>query len=105
MVATVVVTYNRLSYLKNLIESLRQQTYTDNHIIVINNSSTDGTAEWLAVGPGTDSTFTPCAWQSATKSSPGSEIAGIPASVTNAQFSPPSSRAKIISPRSRRLCS
>ncbi|MBQ2321081.1 MAG: glycosyltransferase family 2 protein [Bacteroidales bacterium] len=48
MVATVVVTYNRLSYLKNLIESLRQQTYTDNHIIVINNSSTDGTAEWLA---------------------------------------------------------
>lgn len=48
MVAIVVVTFNRLSYLKDLIESLRKQEYNDNHIIVVNNGSTDGTAEWLA---------------------------------------------------------
>ena len=47
MVATVVVTYNRLSYLKDLIESLRRQTYADHRIVVINNGSTDGTTEWL----------------------------------------------------------
>ena len=46
-VATIIVTYNRLSFLKDLIESLRCQTYTQQKIIVVNNSSTDGTLEWL----------------------------------------------------------
>lgn len=48
MVATVVVTYNRLAYLKDLIASLRGQTYADQRIVVVNNGSTDGTGEWLA---------------------------------------------------------
>lgn len=47
MVGIVVVTYNRLLLLKENIESLREQTYTDYKIIVVNNGSTDGTEEWL----------------------------------------------------------
>lgn len=46
-VGTIVVTYNRLQLLKEVIESLRKQTYKDHHIIVINNGSTDQTLEWL----------------------------------------------------------
>jgi GT2 family glycosyltransferase len=49
--AAVVVTYNRLSFLKICIESLREQTVKLHSIIVINNNSTDGTAEWLNVQP------------------------------------------------------
>lgn len=48
MVAIVVVTFNRLSLLKDLIVSLKEQQYSDNKIIVVNNGSTDGTTEWLA---------------------------------------------------------
>lgn len=47
-VAIIVVTYNRLTFLKECIESLRKQTYKDSSIIVINNGSTDNTTEWLA---------------------------------------------------------
>lgn len=46
-IAAVVVTYNRLQLLKDCIESLRQQTRKLDVIMVINNSSTDGTGEWL----------------------------------------------------------
>jgi len=46
-IAAVVVTYNRLALLKDCIEALRHQTRKLNAIIVINNSSTDGTREWL----------------------------------------------------------
>lgn len=46
-IAAVVVTYNRLHLLKECIQALRAQTYPLNKIIVINNSSTDGTLEWL----------------------------------------------------------
>ena len=46
-VGIVVVTYNRLSLLKEAINSLRNQTFLDIQIIVINNSSNDGTLEWL----------------------------------------------------------
>lgn len=52
MVATIVVTFNRLAYLKDLIGSLRAQTYGDNAIVVVNNGSTDGTSEWLATQEG-----------------------------------------------------
>lgn len=48
MVAIVVVTFNRLSFLKDLIASLKEQQYSDNKIIVVNNGSTDGTTEWLS---------------------------------------------------------
>lgn len=46
-VAVVIVTYNRLPLLKECIDSIRAQTYTDFSIIVINNGSTDGTEAWL----------------------------------------------------------
>lgn len=46
-IAAVVVTFNRLELLKQCIQSLRIQTYKLDEIIVINNSSTDGTLEWL----------------------------------------------------------
>lgn len=45
--ASVVVTYNRLALLKSCIESLRKQTKPIDAIIVVNNSSSDGTKEWL----------------------------------------------------------
>lgn len=46
-IAAVVVTYNRLELLKKCIDSLRNQTRKLNEIIVVNNSSTDGTSDWL----------------------------------------------------------
>ncbi|MCJ7651287.1 MAG: glycosyltransferase family 2 protein [Candidatus Lokiarchaeota archaeon] len=46
-IAAVVVTYNRLELLKKCVDSLRNQTHKLNEIIVINNSSSDGTLEWL----------------------------------------------------------
>lgn len=42
-----VVTYNRLDLLKQVIDGLRKQTKKIDEIVVINNNSTDGTAEWL----------------------------------------------------------
>lgn len=42
-----VVTYNRLDLLKKLIESLRNQTFQEREILVVNNDSNDGTNEWL----------------------------------------------------------
>ena len=50
-VATVVVTYNRLSMLKDCIMALEAQTWKIDDIVVINNGSTDGTQEWLATRP------------------------------------------------------
>lgn len=46
-IAAVVVTFNRLELLKQCVQSLRNQTYKLDEIIVVNNSSTDGTIEWL----------------------------------------------------------
>ena len=46
-VGIVVVTYNRLALLKEAIDSLRNQTYSNREIVVVNNGSTDGTQEWL----------------------------------------------------------
>jgi len=47
-VAVVVVTYNRLSLLKECLAALKNQTLKINKIFIINNGSTDGTTEWLA---------------------------------------------------------
>lgn len=47
-VGVVVVTYNRLVLLKEVIDSLRNQTYENLQIVVVNNGSTDGTSAWLA---------------------------------------------------------
>ncbi len=46
-VAVVIVTYNRLSMLQKTVEAVCSQTYPPDFIIVVNNSSTDGTEEWL----------------------------------------------------------
>lgn len=46
-IIAVVVTYNRLELLKQVISSLRNQSYRIEKIIVVNNSSNDGTLEWL----------------------------------------------------------
>lgn len=46
-IAAVVVTFNRLELLKQCIDSLRNQTHKLDEIIIVNNSSTDGTIEWL----------------------------------------------------------
>lgn len=43
----VVVTYNRLALLKENIEALQQQTYPIEKIVIVNNNSTDDTAEYL----------------------------------------------------------
>ena len=43
----VIVTFNRLELLKNTIDSVLSQTRQPNHILIINNASTDGTAEYL----------------------------------------------------------
>ncbi len=46
-IAAVVVTFNRLALLKECVQSLREQTHKLDEIFIINNSSTDGTLEWL----------------------------------------------------------
>jgi len=46
-VGALVVTFNRITLLKEAIDSLRLQTFKDMQIVVVNNGSTDGTKEWL----------------------------------------------------------
>ncbi len=43
----VVVTYNRISLLPKVLDSIRKQTRRIDKIIVVNNNSTDGTFDWL----------------------------------------------------------
>lgn len=50
-VAIIIATYNRKVYLCNLIASIRNTDFCDFQLIVINNSSTDGTEEWLTKQP------------------------------------------------------
>lgn len=47
MTTAVVVTFNRRNLLKRCLEHLRRQTVRLDSIIVVNNGSTDGTADWL----------------------------------------------------------
>lgn len=46
-IIAVLVTHNRLEQLKQIVEALKNQTYTIKRIIIINNDSKDGTKEWL----------------------------------------------------------
>lgn len=46
-IIAVVVTYNRIEYLKKCILALKNQTLQLNEILVVNNGSTDGTRQWL----------------------------------------------------------
>jgi len=50
-ICAVVVTFNRLNLLKECIESIRNQTRKLDEILIVNNSSTDGTLEWLDEQP------------------------------------------------------
>jgi rhamnopyranosyl-N-acetylglucosaminyl-diphospho-decaprenol beta-1,3/1,4-galactofuranosyltransferase len=45
-IAAIIVTYNRLALLKRCIRAIRYQSHKVDEIILINNSSTDGTEEW-----------------------------------------------------------
>lgn len=47
-IAAIVVTFNRLELLKKVVGGLRNQTRKPDQIIIVNNSSSDGTSEWLA---------------------------------------------------------
>lgn len=51
-IAAIVVTFNRLELLKKVIASINKQTRPVSRIIVVNNSSTDGTKEWLETQEG-----------------------------------------------------
>jgi rhamnopyranosyl-N-acetylglucosaminyl-diphospho-decaprenol beta-1,3/1,4-galactofuranosyltransferase len=46
-IAATILTFNRLEFLKEIIQAVRNQTLKPDEIIVVNNSSTDGTLEWL----------------------------------------------------------
>ena len=46
-ITAAIVTYNRLEFLKRLLTALKNQTHRIDRIVVVNNSSTDGTAEFL----------------------------------------------------------
>lgn len=46
-IIAVVVTYNRISLLKENIIALQQQTFPLNKIVIVNNNSTDGTTDYL----------------------------------------------------------
>ena len=46
-IIAVVVTYNRLELLKEVMQALKSQEYFLHAIVVVNNGSTDGTREWL----------------------------------------------------------
>lgn len=46
-VSVIIPTFNRLELLKETVASVRDQTFRDYEIIVINDGCTDGTPEWL----------------------------------------------------------
>ena len=46
-VGTIVVTFNRKKMLKECIESLLKQSYDNQEILIIDNASTDGTADYI----------------------------------------------------------
>jgi glycosyltransferase involved in cell wall biosynthesis len=49
--SVVIPTYNRLDLLKEALASVRAQTFTDYELVVADDGSTDGTAEWLQGQP------------------------------------------------------
>lgn len=46
-VSVIIPTFNRVELLKETVDSVRQQTYRDFELIVVNDGSSDGTAPWL----------------------------------------------------------
>ena len=47
-VSVIIPTFNRLRLLTETVESVRNQTFRDFEIIVVNDGSADGTSEWLS---------------------------------------------------------
>jgi len=47
-ISVILLTYNRERYLPIMLDSLRKQTFVDYELILVNNGSTDGTAELCA---------------------------------------------------------
>ena len=56
-ICVVLVTFNRLNCLKKALDEFEKQTYLPKRLIVVNNSSTDGTAEYLSEWKKTESNF------------------------------------------------
>jgi glycosyltransferase involved in cell wall biosynthesis len=46
-ITVIIPTFNRLNLLKETVDSVRNQTFRDFQIVVVNDGSTDGTGEWL----------------------------------------------------------
>jgi len=46
-ILTALITFNRLDLLKRCLKAIENQTFKNNDILVINNSSTDGTEIYL----------------------------------------------------------
>jgi GT2 family glycosyltransferase len=51
IIAAIVVTHDRLALLRDCIAAIRKQNRPPNFIFVVNNASSDGTAEWLQTQP------------------------------------------------------
>ena len=48
LISVIIPTFNRLELLKETVNSVREQTFRDFEIIVVNDGSSDGTGEWLS---------------------------------------------------------
>jgi len=48
LISVIIPTYNRLSFLKEAVASVEAQNFRDYELIVVDDGSNDGTAEWLA---------------------------------------------------------
>ena len=47
-ISVIIPTFNRVDLLKETVESVRNQTFRDFELIVVNDGSSDGTAQWLS---------------------------------------------------------
>jgi glycosyltransferase involved in cell wall biosynthesis len=50
-ISVIIPTYNRVELLRETVESVRNQTFQDFEIIVVNDGSSDGTSDWLGAQP------------------------------------------------------
>lgn len=62
-VVAIVVTYNRLEFLKKCIAKLQEQTYELEHIVVIDNASTDHTSKYMSLKAAEDTKIIYCRMQ------------------------------------------